>query len=136
MREYNTYTTSQTAALLQQMLGDLRAWNDFLTDCIRHKANLDGLMLMPRFRSTSRPKRPAYAGEDIREFVEAVWGKRPDLKRKHAVVGRSVKFDPANPSATPDIEMHPSSVGKFYRRRIAPALCFGGRSQQTLSICK
>lgn len=71
-------SAAETAAMLRVRLGALRAWRDFLSDCIRDRQGIHGLRLMPCARMHVRGSfRPVYALDDISEFIEAVMRVEP-----------------------------------------------------------
>jgi hypothetical protein len=71
-RRTDVIDSSETAYYLRQRLGPLRAWSDFLTDVRRGRTDLGGHQLHPCCRIRHRGWVPAYAIEDIREFVASV----------------------------------------------------------------
>lgn len=75
-------SASETAHVLRLALGQRRAWSDFLADCIRERADLNGLTLLPyaaRAQGTD-VKRPLYRASDIRRFIVAARMRDPDLR--------------------------------------------------------
>lgn len=68
-----TVSASDTAVILRAALGDLRAWSDFLSDCIRGRQSIHGLTLLPCARMKDRGHfRPRYSMRDIKAFIAAV----------------------------------------------------------------
>lgn len=68
-----TVSAQETAVILWAELGEHRAWSDFLADCIRGKANINGRTLLPVARVRRRGAlRPVYALSHIRKFVADV----------------------------------------------------------------
>lgn len=88
-------SAAETAHVLRTKLGPLRAWSDFLTDCIRHKTNLHGLTLMPAaVMKIGRSKRPVYALADIAGFVREVWDVLPESRTPRPLAPIYVEVDP------------------------------------------
>jgi len=48
-------TPAETAYLLRQHLGPLRAWADFLTDNIRGRQSVEGITLKPCAKANTAP---------------------------------------------------------------------------------
>ena len=59
----------EVAYALRKRLGPLRAWPDFLTDCIRHATSFHGLVLCPIGYVRKGGKRPVYLLKDVEEFI-------------------------------------------------------------------
>lgn len=73
-----TVSASDCAYILRRKLGPLRAWPDFLTDCIQGRASISGITLLPTARQhDGRALRPRYAVLDIRVFIETVLARVP-----------------------------------------------------------
>lgn len=79
MRTDTTIIPAQEAAyLLRLKLGPIRAWSDFLADCIRGRASLRGLTLTPCLRiKNGGTFRPMYALEDVEAFIAEVLKTEP-----------------------------------------------------------
>ena len=91
-----TYSASETAFLLRQRLGPMRAWTDFLSDCIRIRTNLDGLLLMPiNHVDDGRAKRPVYALEDIVAFICEIWKRHPEARKYVPPKGKWIDLEPS-----------------------------------------
>ena len=74
-----TLSATDCAFILRRKLGPLRAWPDFLADCIRDRASISGLKLLPAAQQhDGRTYRPRYALRDIDSFIEAVLARVPD----------------------------------------------------------
>ena len=72
-KRVRTLDAQDTAFILRKRLGALRAWPDFLADCIRHRTHICGLTLQPVCKARDeRAMRPRYALTDIAEFIHAV----------------------------------------------------------------
>jgi hypothetical protein len=70
--------SSEAAYYLRERLGPLRAWADFLTDLRRGRAAyLGGHELVPCCRIRRRGWSPAYALEDVDEFIAGVLKDEP-----------------------------------------------------------
>lgn len=68
-----TVTAPEAAYILQNKLGGLRAWADFLADNIRGRQSINGLTLMPcARRKDSKAWRPVYDVRDVLKFVADV----------------------------------------------------------------
>lgn len=67
-----TISAADTAFLLRARLGDMRAWGDFLADCIRGRADIGGHTLLPCARLHDRCDRPVYAVADVNIFIDRV----------------------------------------------------------------
>jgi hypothetical protein len=68
-----TLTAAETAFALRVNLGPLRAWTSFLSDNVRGKQDVNGHQLLPCCkRRDKRMFRPAYAVEDVNEFIASV----------------------------------------------------------------
>lgn len=66
-------SASETTLYLRVKIGPLRAWGDFLADCLRGRASINGERLMPCARvSDGRAYRPVYAMDDIESFIAHV----------------------------------------------------------------
>ena len=90
------YSASETAFILRHHLGPMRAWSDFLSDCIRLKTHLDSHILLPISSvDDGRAKRPVYAVEDIAVFVSQVWRSYPDAKEYVPPKGKLIDIDPS-----------------------------------------
>lgn len=63
---------AEVALLLRARLGTLRAWADFLADCIRNRQHLSGLQLLPHsslHTDSTTIGRPLYRREDVETFI-------------------------------------------------------------------
>ena len=73
-----TISSPDTAILLWQHLGPLRVWPAFLADNIRGKQDVNGYTLLPCARTMhGRDKSPAYAVEQITQFIRDVKASTP-----------------------------------------------------------
>lgn len=90
------YSAAETVFILRKQLGPMRAWSDFLSDCIRIRTNLDGLMLMPiNHVDDGRAKRPVYALEDIVAFIREIWRLHPEARKYVPPKGKWTDIDPS-----------------------------------------
>ena len=95
-----TLDTGEVAFFLRQTLGRMRgSWSDFLADCIRDRADLHGLQLLPVARVKlpgDRWKRPRYTIASVKEFIHgilAIVPRPPETDRAlHKV---AIAIDPA-----------------------------------------
>lgn len=77
-----TLSAPETAIVLYARLGSLRAWPDFLADCIRLKTHLYGLVLMPCGRKRDgRAFRPMYGVAEVQKFITDIKVKVPSAGR-------------------------------------------------------
>ncbi len=89
-----TYSAAETALILRQALGPIRAWDDCLADMRAGKTSVCDLVLMPAIqRLDSRAWRPSYAVSAIREFIVEVAKVMPDLKVKLPPQGQVIEYD-------------------------------------------
>ncbi len=74
-------TPAETAYLLRQHLGPLRAWADFLTDNIRGRQSVEGITLKPCAKwHDGKNKHPMYAVIDVKAFIDAVQAANPEAR--------------------------------------------------------
>jgi len=69
-----TVTAQEATVILFARLGPLRAWGDFLADCIRGHQTYRGVKLMPCARQMDKTGnlRPVYSVADIDKFIRQV----------------------------------------------------------------
>lgn len=77
-----TLSAPEAAIVLYARLGSLRAWPDFLADCIRLKTNLYGLVLTPcGIKRDGRAFRPVYNVAEVERFVTGIKARVPTAGR-------------------------------------------------------
>lgn len=75
-------TAPEAATYLRIELGPMKAWADFLADNIRDKQNAGGETVLPCARiRIGRCRRPVYALDDLRKFVDAVRAVEPKARK-------------------------------------------------------
>ena len=90
-----TLSVFETACVLRNHLGVHKNWYSFLTDNIRGKQDVAGLMLLPCARlKDGRNYRPVYAEQAVKPFIEAVLLAIPSMG-KLPIRKVGLKVDPA-----------------------------------------
>ena len=85
----------ETAVILRQRLGPVRAWTDFLSDCIRGRTNLVGHTLMPYAVNKDVCGRPLYHPGQFGAFIDAALASDASLgKEAPRVLRVEVDTDP------------------------------------------
>lgn len=91
------YPPAEVAHILRKLLGPIRAWGNALQDMRRHKADIDGCVLLPACRiRDARAWRPYYAEADIVTFVKAVRRVNPEARPQVTPHYNVVEIDPAD----------------------------------------
>ena len=89
-----TISAQDAALMLRQKLGNIRAWSDFLSDCIRAITSLHGRTLLPVARQhDGKAFRPRYARSDVLKFIRDVLA--DGHGRKEAITIISLPIDTA-----------------------------------------
>lgn len=115
MAIFKTLSAGETAYALHRRLGRIRAWGDFLSDCIRNKTTFKGLTLMPCGRMhDGRREVPRYSMSDVRKFIEAVLSVQPAGERLAPV---ALDFDAETPWFLRRFDKHGAPV-------ILPRTCY------------
>lgn len=74
LRPCTAINQADVATLLHGRFGSLRHWRDFLADCIRDRASINGLQLLPigYVRAKGKSRRPVYDLATVEEFIARV----------------------------------------------------------------
>jgi hypothetical protein len=68
-----TVSALEASVILYRHFGELRAWPDFLTDCIRSRQDIGGFTLMPCARKRGqRGLQTRYAVAGLKAFITSV----------------------------------------------------------------
>lgn len=87
-------TAPETASVLRQLLGPFVAWDDWLSDRRRGRADpLADFDLQPCTRIRDRCPRPVYAVKDIQAFVWSFRSRHPDSTSGARPKGLVIQFD-------------------------------------------
>jgi hypothetical protein len=69
----STISSLEASVLIYKRFGELRAWPDFLADCIRGRQDIDGAVLLPCARKMGvRGLQTRYAVTDLKAFIAKV----------------------------------------------------------------
>jgi hypothetical protein len=92
-----TLSQSDTAVVLRERLGRLRAWPSFLSDGIRNRQHVCGHQLLPCcYQQGVSGFQPRYSLHDIAVFVHAVLRDEPRAGRK-PMQPTTLRIDTARP---------------------------------------
>lgn len=91
------YSVSETAYILRQELGPLRAWVDCLNDMRRNRTSVSGYVLKPIAKlHDGLSWRPEYEHTDIWKFIESVRAINPKAKAGVTPRYKGVSIDPTD----------------------------------------
>lgn len=92
-----TVTSSETAYILRQKLGAVRAWGDMLFDMRRGKSSYFGLVLTPFLSShDGKGTRPYYSLSDINDFIRAALSVAPSSTALISIQVHEFEVSPAD----------------------------------------
>lgn len=96
----DVYTQPDTVTLLHAELGSIRAWRDFLADCIRNRTDFHGLQLLPVAYLKARCGRPVYDMHQVLAFINEARLRCPGPIPVKPTTQR-VRIESPAPGATP-----------------------------------
>lgn len=105
------FSSGEVAHMLRLALGPMREWSDCLADMRRDKTDIDGLRLLPACKvRDGRAWRPAYAAENIIEFVLEVRGRHPEIMTREPIRGFEVELDPLDARSWSVRKIKPATI--------------------------
>lgn len=90
-------SASEAAFICRRALGDVRHWDDALTDMRRGRTDYCGLRLTPYGKyHDGKCHRPFYLLADIKEFIDAALAANPSSRSRIPIQVHEVEIDPTD----------------------------------------